>query len=383
MPTPEEIQNESRRFMCALLSDADAGFNYVARRTNAFPLVRPLNRGAANAREALRNAFCQGLPPEPRPGDDFGTPPFNGGQCEVQYAVDIEAQTDNSNIGDDGLFTTTVEVIGPILGLEIEVQGGSNSLILLHGDRDGEPFRTFLIGGGLQFEGERILDVRRLDGQPDDCGSPPGEPPEYDGPIGPPIPNPDDPDGPPIDPPPGRIVPGPPIDRGPTFPIIIPIGYFDNDLNVDFNFDVDVNVRLGGGCCPPRRPNLPPEGDRPPEGPENPEDPDPPDTDDPAQVVVGAIIKTTRLTEGATTTTVFGDGQKPDLYLPRCASVVFALTIEGVRCWTKPIDVETLSQYVPAVGDVFPYDAKVKPMPGYSSSITLVYAARPLPNGEE
>lgn len=105
------------------------------------------------------------------------TPPFRGGQCVVEYQVQLEW----SSGGYNGLTpyktgTTTSgnpTRIGPIAGIRTDASTTADGKtyyafhVLFDGGR-----QSIYMGGGTPFSDARFILMRRIDGQPDNCGDP-------------------------------------------------------------------------------------------------------------------------------------------------------------------------------------------------------------------
>lgn len=155
--------------------------------------------------------------------------PFTGGQCDVHYLIDYRRRFRNA----DGTFGTwqntqtnggravncegvpvyggDVLTIGPISGIQARNGTWGWTIDIL---TDGPVSCISVASSGAQLSPGRtwqveITGVTRIDGQPDDCGNPEGEP----GPNPNPRPDPGlDPDDEPFDRLPGRpVFPMPPI----------------------------------------------------------------------------------------------------------------------------------------------------------------------------
>jgi hypothetical protein len=335
------IKNEAQRLACAVLSDAQARANYLSRAVSGIPGSGVGTGIATFPINLLTNFACGNQPPESRDGDRLNGNPYQPGQCPFQYQVEV-TYTGYAAKG----FSTG---IGPVLGL---LQTENNTFVTFAGS--GNKINAFR---GQDIEA-RITNIERTGSQPDECGNPDDPRPEFDGPV-----TYDGPDGPvtvnvniklddPVQDPGGGLT--------------IPFFWVDPDINInpDLNLDIEPEVDFF-----PRR-KCTPDIDLP-DIEIDPENDDPPPEED-GSVLAGVIVTTTVLTTEKTTGR-FEDGANPTIYIPRCATVVFAVNVGGVRCWTKPVDVMTLRAWVPAKGEIYPYAAVAKPALGFSCEVENVF----------
>lgn len=205
-------------------------------------------------------------------------------------------------------------------------------------------------------------DLFRVDGQPDNCGDgPPSyQPPiEWEPPGGQPI----------IDNP---IVVVNPIVVNVNNNFVIPLLFTFNEfsLNVEFNINTgDINILPalpsppgGGNCCPTFDP---PENDNPPE-----EDEPPPPNDE--RRFLGVFV--TLSIVGEISATTIGDGNGPDIFVPRAAVISFAVEYGNSRGWTVDIAIKKKRQFVPVPEGVLGYDWAIFYEPGFEGAIAPVYA---------
>lgn len=186
------------------------------------------------------------------PGDGTLEREFEGGQCPVQYKVTSSIEPfpfqDCSTFG-PGISDQTYT--GPIRGLRFAVENpsgvlctpGRNVVYLKHGPGNSE---TLLGGGGYGVKAS-IVSVQRVDGLPDNCGSPP---PLYDPPNIPP-------GLPPVPPTPIRLPGVGPVNVdvtiGPSGEIVVNLPDINTDVTIEdpFGFGGDVGGDGGGGEGPP------------------------------------------------------------------------------------------------------------------------------------
>ena len=278
----------------------------------------------------------------------FPPPPFEGGQCPVQYRF----QTNNlvtfpngtTTMLRSGLFVAN----GPITGLTQQPAptacGNNNpAAVVLTGD--GPVVTGCASGEGASIRAVSFHLLERVDGQPDVCGDPP-----------------------PDLPPPGDIVTNVDITYGPnnefnlTVPVVFAPIYVSLDGRVNApvsielfpnltlngtlelfpNFDLDVNFPSS------RDPGTDgPEGEPPPQLPpgdgqgDDDEGEPPPERDD----LIYAVFCRCRIESDAPPSGIFQE-VGPDIYVPRLGSVRFGTQVQGVTFWSEDMDIKGLNSVV-------------------------------------
>lgn len=355
------VTQEVGRLMCRLWDD-DGASDALLERTYGKNGARIVGAPVRYSKRAFKDAFCFGDEPEPRPGDFLEGTPDSGrseGKCPVYYLYRTAVEDAAGIGGAPNTPTSPRRSLGPIgnfvnigtKGIGIEIEGGAR-VTLQYG------------AGRVELNRPYFFEIIREDGQPDNCGDfTPGDPrPRYEGPVDYPGPN-----GTTITAPTTIIINNPQDNKGGRG-LTIPFAWISPELNVNgkatINADGEFEIDLNGGddgsfSADPNSPQPEPGPDSPP----NPEG---------YREMRGVVVVSTKLGD-ATTTTEYGNGDSPNLYLPRCASLLFAVNVLGHGNWTQPVDIETLRQWVPVLGDLPAYLAVAKPMNGYSCQLYPVY----------
>ena len=362
------VAGEVGRLLCRIWDD-DGSTDALLERTYGRNGAAIVGAPVRYSKQVFRDAFC--FPgDDPRPGDSPRGLSPSGGQCLTKYTVSGKIKINATNaVGNpvaDQAFnlggTTTNLFFGPISGPFRRTYGSANNIeVYFTGfNADGTPeTKTRPTSRPAEQVGE-VYDLvyTRLDGSPDDCGESPDPRPRYDGPVV-------YPDG--VSRPTTIIINNPQGNRGGRG-LTVPFAWISPELNLNGKatinpkgeFEIDLN---GGGddnfAVDPNSPQPQPGPDSPP-SPEG------------YREMRGVVVVTTKLA-GSTTTTEYGNGESPNLYLPRCASLLFAVNVLGSGNWTQPVDIETLRQWVPVLGDLPAYLAVAKPMNGYSCQLFPVY----------
>jgi len=384
------------------------------------PAIGPAGRAAREVARGIHGGIC-GLPTPPELGEPtLPPPPFTGGQCScVTYVVSYTRVRANPPQTLSGSFTRPGPISGPINGGEIPENPGRRSWGFYYGSAacGGRKFEL-IVGSDLSVSAGQftvtITGATRQDGQPDNCGNPPGGPP-VPPPPAPPVPTPPDIDLP-VTPPGG----GPDVDftfsprTGPIFigvggalivPVNVRVGGPDIDINAPISIPVnislpDLNINFpgggGGGGAPdnPSAPTPPGPPPRPIPGPpyevccDAPVIPGPEvDIGDDAPIapendgrrLIGLLVRSS-LAPGANNLTVVGQGGGAlNLFLPRLSNVYFeveAKNLSGVPRVgsTTAIPVQVLSQYVSAPADVKVVSWRVVNEANVSATVTPLYA---------
>ena len=360
------VAGEVGRLLCQVWADdgsADALLSRAYGKTGAAIVGAPVRY----SKRAFQGAFCGIDPPEPRPGEFPGGKPPELGKCPVLYNVKglikyyVNPTTTTISTSNFDLGTE----YGPFSEPYTEVIPAGNLVLYMDGKTANGRYKKiqlFPMGPGSRFVSYSWQDFSRVDGQPDRCGDLGYDGPGYDGPVTYP-----GPDGPVTTNVSIRI--GNPKGDSGGGGLTIPFAWISPELNLNGEVDLEPtgNFEFGGGGGDSNSPRIDPDSPVPPPGGD---DPPPPGTN---REIVGVVVVSSRLAS-STTTTEYGDGVSPDLYLPRCASLVFAVNIAGSGSWMQPIDVEVLRQWIPVPGDFPAYLARAKPMNGYACQVFPVYA---------
>lgn len=320
---------------------------------------------AAGFESPIQKALC-GLGGAPN-RIDFDVPPAAvPGSCDAQYRLyanityvdrtDFEEKT--ARFGSDNQFP------GP-LGDAIGVTRGT-TFVITFSNTNGEIF-----GPSYAFnEPTFVLDLERVDGQPDNCGS--------DG-------QPLDPTGPqPGDPPSGTgdvdytDEDGNPVTEPYTFDFRTPFTDRDGDTIVPVEICLDgecyqfcYNLNTGATqscsqgpendpCCPAVDPIAVEPG---------PDDPPPPEND---ERYAGLLIRILDASLNKTATRVGSDG--PTLYIPRLAAVRFAVEVGGRRMWTVDQPLKTTPQGIFVNAPALAYAWDIIEEPGVTLDVTPIIA---------
>lgn len=327
--------------------------------------------GAFPLAAGLRRQLCSDDPAN----DPVYEPPFEGGQCVEKYIVEYTLGS-----GGPSPSTGTLLAIGPIEGLIEEPQSSGSVRVFLRANSGvvfgGQCFNilapsgmqntllgTYTPSGGSTSKIEGVTPCGA-----DNCGDPP-----------------------PVPIPPGPV-PIPPTDitynidgdtniTVPLTAIFAPV-FVDLDgsikvpvtVNVDgINFDGTVTIapefeveisptfNIGG----PGTPDDPDEIGEPGGGAEPIDDPE-----DLEATIVGVLVYSTIESEARPSGVEFTNG--PDLYVPRLASVQFAVKTSNSIGWTSDQDVKNLECYVPCPAPQGAIAVRVSPMPGVQSRFTPV-----------
>lgn len=148
-------------FGCGLYRDYPGAF--VGRNPSAF---------ARGLMDTLCNDRPPGLPPPP-------TSPFFGGQCPVQYNVLVFFRIRDKRSSDPAIVVRRiVRLAGKIYGtsvVPVVATNGTSLGVLSDPTVNGVPTFTEVDSQGSFYEvvEHKIESVERVDGQPDNCGSPP------------------------------------------------------------------------------------------------------------------------------------------------------------------------------------------------------------------
>ena len=350
-------------------------------------------------RDTFKRQFCNDEPPPP-------APPFTGGQCSTKYRVEVRWTATDPQTGDPlGSFIIS-DYWGPILGVRTQKPSitydpnGGDCYIRCHGRGSNlTPLPTpleFRIGAQPYNDVNYfIFSITRLDNQPDNCGDP--------APIVPPYNAPDfsidgditytNNDGIDITIPVGILIA--PVKVDANFNLTVPVKFtFSPNFYFDpaFNFNIDVDLNLGGGddkisppYVPPDEPYRPtpgpstdPDDYYPPTSPPSPppEVPDPPapdPEDDPAPVIRAVLVTVTEALPTAKAT-IIGQGTNPDIYAPSLGYVSFQIRLgNGSGGWTSDIPVKNKRNLIPCPWGGGALSVAGTPMPGITWTLTPIY----------
>ena len=311
----------------------------------------------------------------------FVSPPFQGGQCATSYDVTAEFRRVNENNGNESLVSDTVTVTGPIRGLRLEridapefffptdrwnfyvLNAGADRLIR------SETFRRDRDGGLFD---ERISQIVRRDGQPDDCGDPAGT-------IGPdsPITVPDvpvtwtDPDGVEHTVPYDITYYSPYILNDNSLNVTVKVDELFGDLEIFPDFRFSPRIGFGGNGSPSplcgEETPVPEE-----EAPEVPEEFNP--------RILGVWVLSNP--SGTDRTTNVFQPNAPDIHVPRVAQVFFGFSVNFSSGWLVPIDVVTRRAYIPCPIPEGVRNVRVVWTDGWSGTFQRNYEAPPAPEDE-
>lgn len=365
----DAISNSVQNFMCSASADAAPFGDWLSGAVSNIPGVSAANRAGTAIADGVGALVCPG----PSGGQSGGggasvtypSPDAQIGQCDgVQYRGIFDYTRS------DGLVTNAgiPPVWGPTGAITVDPSPQGNRVLLACRGGGGGPIQpagtivTIATASNPEFGNPVITSLTRLDGQPDDCGEAASQqPPEgtdqidYDGPDGQPI-------------------TGAPITIKPRFPVIGPGGVFGLPIEVclavvcfDVNFNLstgDITFNFGGNpgaspCCPPPK-ELPEEGGE--------DDPPPPEDD----IRYSGVITKARLNGEATKITQIGDGIGPDLFLPKCGVIRFAIEIGGRRSWTRDQEIKQNDQVTFVNAPMAAYSWTILPYRGFDISATGV-----------
>lgn len=353
-------------------------------------------------------------PPDPQP-------PFNGGQCPVNYRVRIFCSREDlllNGTWEPRNFVDEFQAVGPIRPLGefretrptgspcgnevVDVQyrflvGSQQSLItrVLRGEYN---CGTFI--GGVRNVQVGSISVERLDGQPDNCGDPDPIPPD-------PIPT-------------GGLPPAPinfdfapdinnpsvtvnvtgtavvlPVFVNAKAEINVPVSLslnVDNqgdllEVNANVNLstgDVTINVGGNGGNRTPGQDDCEPDYTEPTEDPP----PSPVDTgkteqprpDEGEEVIIGALVTVTSISPNARPT-LLGQDDNPDIYVPSLGHINFLCRAGAgaVGGWLPDQQVKNRRCLIPCDWPYGAVDVKGTPQPGVTWQITPIRDRRRTP----
>lgn len=343
----------------------------------------------ASGVSAAYGLLCNRTPPPLQ-----NPPPFTGGQCagvlyDVTYSYDFRSGIATAPPGTVTPNTGTSRVTGKVNGVR-----ANNSEFLAFGEllTDGG---TVNIGGGssgfsnnVRVENERITNIVRVGGAPDNCGDPPPPPVTPD-----PDPTSDDVDITYDNDEGDTITNNFNITFGSAFididsQINIPVRITNNDdsdftINANLNFNTgNLNFYVGNPAFPPGSGTPPkdsykPGGDLPPVPPSVTTPipvPFPPDGEANTQDIIAAVMVT--VSEVSPDITQIFQGENPDIFAPNLGYISFAIPVGTSSAWTTDIPVKNLRHFIPCPWDSGAIDVKGTPRPGVSWDITPIYLTR-------
>lgn len=341
--------------------------------------------------------LCNREPPPFTPPDG----PGSRGQCPgVAYNVTYQRTLTPWSSDPPVIDTDIAQVTGPILGwdtIAVDSGQGYNAVsfwIVTESTLFG-PYLTAnvsTIASPLFWRSAEfaVLDIERVDGLPDDCGTAPIVPPNT-----PPPPRPDivvynDDDGVEINVP---IT----INWGFAYidadlVITVPVNVtFNNDFgfnltlrfdgpefNFNFPVDADFNFYPPGAEPPPGGPppTLPPGSDPPPPPPGAPTDPPPPPArPEERRVIIGVLVTTTEINAGTSLTQIFQEEANPDVWAPNLGYVNFLIRVSADKYgWTVDQPVKNRRHLIPCPWPQGAVSVAGTPRPGVSWDLQPIYA---------
>jgi len=364
LPSIEGIANGARFNLCVGLQ---AG-------TLAASFAQALGVDAPDVGDAYPDLFewaCN-IPPEDAPSPP--QPPFTGGQCPTNYSASLTVSWTG---GPSGPGTNSESSPGPFIGpISLVFVSGSRSYRLVQANGATALSRGFPLGAtGVSVSAS----VSRLDGQPDNCGNPPFNPPIPPWPPG------------------GAPVTGPITYRDEGDNIINVDGDFvfeaprvtiNNEVTVGFTVDVGVdnrsyrgtiNLTTGGATINPTF-ILPGRGGGAADEPLVP--PDPPTStepaeDDPEKELIRAVVVTFDVRGNRRATELFYANQ-PETFAPRLGVVRFAIAIpdSDELVWTADIPVKQSQQWIDCPSPYGAVDVIASPDPGSGNIVIQTVAIR-------
>lgn len=318
--------------------------------------LRGAGQTSSQAAQMWGNAAGLACNREPQDIEDAIAPPFSGGQCPgVFYRV---ITTNAPNPPFNPAQSTSGPGVGPLSYVTDNGPGFSSAGIV---DANGNA-----IAGG-SYDGSNgpvvvtVIDVQRLDGQPDDCGDAPVSVDPYDPAnftVSPPVTFTDE-NGTDVTINPTIVYSPITTNEGNEFSAPFEITFEDgSSLFGDFNLSTgDINIgpgNSGGGGAA---------------GPEREKDPDEP-LEEGEEIIGVRVVSAFATLSGARLTEIATVGNAPNLYVPRLATVLFRRETAVGNGWSQPYDVQTTDAVI--YSDVVSIDAAVTFRPGVTGSYKLV-----------
>lgn len=374
----DELANTVRNGYCTIVG------NYANFLEQNFEFIGAVPNPGLGAARLAQRLFCNEEPPDAPP------PPFQGGQCSgVLYNVGWSVSWSQNSAPplNNQTRSGTVQVYGPVSGITREPLAGIGFNWFVNGrTAGGAAAKVFVAGSGTGSAPytnptESITGVTRVDGQPDNCGSPP--------PVVPP-PAPDynvidvdvtytDNSGNDITVPiVGVFAPVVIAGNGNIYaPVRVEI---PTDLNLDINGTLDlttgdINFNFGDQTrlpgiedCPPPPPGVPDDVPDPPSDVPDYSEPDEPGT---VPTVIRGVIVT--VTETGNNTTRVSQVDNPDVYLPRLGNVQFQMQFNRNIAWSEDFPVKNRRQFIECPWSGGAIAVEGTPAPGVAWELTPVY----------
>lgn len=361
----DAIAGAAQSWFCGNLDTAERLNGYFDRlnasRNGVGIAISAVSAPIRNLGRQLASCPASGGPYPPSPPG----PNFSGGQCSALYTVTPTVQLTNPTTGAvTSLVGNPVQnVPGPVVSTNTTFSG-NNSVVRAVSGGGGETI-IFTEADPTVFVSDVLgLSFQRADGEPDNCGDPPGGigapgtlPITYDGIDGTPVTeNVQVQLGDPYLTADGDVV-VPVTVNGPGYSITANLSTSTGDIGFgEPNIPTD-----GGRCCPDEAPDVDP--------PDSPEDPP---VDD-GRIIQGVFVIATSVSSSAEPTQVMPpDG--PSLFFPRLGSVTFGIRKGTATGWLNPIDVQNRSCYIPCPDAAGAIDVKSFQVPGVDLTVTPVYA---------
>jgi hypothetical protein len=334
---------------CSLLALSDEATRWINSAIGA-------DGNFGNIAGSLRKTVCN----ESNPTGSYGPEiPFTGGQCAVLYDIVVEYIRPGESIVRQGFGSAT----GPITDGFWEKPGSSWNYVVI---ANGSPRIIDSTNASGEPDTQSVTLTRR-DGQPDNCGDPPGIVGDYN-----------------------------------DYSQTVSITYEDN-TQTEITEDVDITlgpliVGIGGVLYAPvtvgvgditlnGTVELSPEfsvelfpdglfgGGGNTDGPvPNPSEPDPsPTTPDDRRRIIGAVVTVTALDQDVFQGTQIAQGNTPDLLVPRVGNISFYVESSGGLAWTEPTAVKTVRAYVPCPAREGAVDVAITPETGVIADVKPVY----------
>jgi len=360
----EGVAQAARGTLCALMA-ANDNVNRLFANIGADPF------GFYPAMSGLRRQLCSDDPNN----DPSYEPPFEGGQCNDVYVIQVQT----TRVAPNPPETFSVRARGPIGGVRVvpitppawavqlnsrgQSVGSTTCGTVLE---QSQAWRNLVAGTAYTEQSASIVSITPCG--LDDCGD-----------IAPVI-------GPPGD----VIVEGDDItyniDESTEITVPISFVFAPAYVDLDGSVTVPVNIDVGGiefsgtvEIAPEFNLTIKPKGLNPsPGAPDDPDEigePGEPSTpiDDEEELestIVGVLVYSDIDPDGLPSSILFPDG--PNIYVPRLASVQFAVKTQNSIGWTPDQDVKNLECYVPCPAPQGAIAVRVSPMPGVTSRFTPV-----------
>lgn len=371
MTIRQAIQDAVRNAYCQAAGTSEA-LNDAINKFNPIP--------TANPARAARGLICNNPTPPPVP-----QPPFQGGQCAgVGYRIQGTHNARNASNQQPISGAFSVGRIGPITsvsGETVDNNGFKTSFVLVTSASGTERVDSL---GGCEFVSVTGLTITRLDGQPDNCGSPNPTPAPF--PTG----------GLPVNIPPVEYTDnnGGIVITVPTAVILPPIVNVKGEVNVPVNitiegitFEANLNINtgdinIGTGTGSGNRPRGDDSDERdntetdtvPPETGTEGEELDEEEPPEGERRIFGVIVSTTQVQQ-RNRLTVLSQDINPDIFVPSLGHINFLYRIGNgvVGGWGEDIKVKNRRQFIPCPWKYGAVDVRGTPQPGVQFVLTPVY----------